>query len=90
MVRKGTKGRKMATDVFDYQILYAPVKFAGKVVTKDRKIFYSVSLLRSKKGQDKYEIVDAMYVQGATTRNQAVKRYERAAIKDYRMRTRGF
>lgn len=89
-VRKGAKVKAVSTDVFDYEILSAPVKFAGKKVIKDRKPYFAVTLLRSFKGKNKFEILEAEYVLGATTRNMAVKRYERAALKDYRMRTRGF
>lgn len=89
-VRKEAKVKKARTDVFDYEILSAPVKFRGKKVIKDRKPYFAVTLLRSLKGKNKFEILQAEYVLGATTRNMAVKKYERAALKDYRMRTRGF
>lgn len=86
----GAKVMKADTDVFDYKIISEQVKFRGQKVIKDRKPYYSVTLLRSFKGKNKFEILQAEYVLGATTRNMAVKKYQRAAVKDYRMRTRGF
>lgn len=89
-IRKGAKVKKAPTDVFDYEIVTAPVNFRGKKVFQDGKAYYAVTLLRSFKGKNKFEILKAEYVLGTKNRDLSVKKYEREALKDYRMRTRGF
>lgn len=80
----------MSTEQFDYEIGADPVKFGGKYVTENKKRYYSVVLLRSKKGKGNFTLIESAYVLGSSQRDSYIKKYEKKALKDSRMRTLGF